>query len=259
VVSWTGRKVSNGVAYAAEVFYLGYLSLKELFSHPLHGRGETYRVIARQVIFTGVDALPAVSFIALLIGLLVIIQAGTTLPRFGAGALLANIIVLTIVRELGPLITAFIVVWRSGTAIATELGNMRVGQEITALESMGISLTRFIVMPRLVGAVISMICLTVYFDIVAVIGGFFVAKTKLTIPLSVYVNDIGNALSPADLLITVIKAVLFGFTIALICSHHGLSVQAATTEVPQQTTRAMLNTVTICLVLDIIVTVGFYL
>jgi phospholipid/cholesterol/gamma-HCH transport system permease protein len=98
----------------------------------------------------------------------------------------------------------------------------------------------------------------VYFDLIAVVGGFLVAKTKLTIPLAVYLEDIGNALSLADLLITLIKAVLFGFTIAVICSYHGLSVEGSPTEVPQQTTRAMLNTVTICLVLDIIVTVGFY-
>jgi len=258
VVAWIGRKTSDGVAYAAEVLYLGYLSFKELFSRSPRGRGEAYRVIARQVIFTGVDALPAVSVIALMVGLLVIIQAGTTLPRVGAGALLAQIIVVTIVRELGPLITAFIVVWRSGTAIATELGNMRVGQELTALEAMGISLTRFIVMPRLIGTILAMVCLTVYFDVVAVIGGFFVAKIKLTIPFEVYLADIAATLSLADLLITVIKAALFGCTIALICSHHGLSVQGASTEVPQQTTRAMLNTVTICLVLDIIVTLGFY-
>jgi phospholipid/cholesterol/gamma-HCH transport system permease protein len=136
---------------------------------------------------------------------------------------------------------------------------MRVAQETAALEAMGISVIRFIVMPRLVGAIVAMVCLTVYFDIVAVIGGFFVAKAKLTIPLGVYLSDITEALSLPDLGITVIKAVLFGFTIALICSHHGLSVQSASTEVPQQTTRAMLNTVAICLVLDIIVTVGFYL
>jgi phospholipid/cholesterol/gamma-HCH transport system permease protein len=258
VVAWIGRKTSSGVAYASEVLYLGYLSIKELFSRSPRGRGEAYRVIARQVLFTGVDALPAVSLIALLVGVLVIIQAGTTLPRIGAGALLAHIIVLTIVREIGPLITAFIVVWRSGSAIAIELGNMRVGQEIPALEAMGISLTRFIVMPRLVGVIVAMVCLTVYFDVVAVFGGFFVAKTKLTIPLGVYISDIAASLSLADLLITVIKAVLFGFTIALICSHHGLSVLGAATEVPQQTTRAMLNTVTICLVLDIMVTVAFY-
>ena len=238
--------------------YLGYLASKRFLLPRRASRGETYRVIARQVIFTGVDALPSVTLIALMVGLIVIIQAGTTLPQVGAGALLAQIIVLTIVRELGPFITAFIVVWRSGTAISTELGNMRVGKEITALEAMGISVTRFIVMPRLMGAIIAMICLTVYFDLVAVVGGFFVAKTKLTIPLGVYLEDIGNALSLADLLITLIKAVLFGFTIAVICSHHGLSVEGSPTEVPQQTTRAMLNTVTICLVLDIIVTVGFY-
>ncbi len=246
------------MAYASEVLYLGYLASKEIFAASPRKRGETYRIIARQVIFTGVDALPPVTFIALMVGLLVIIQAGTTLPHVGASGLLAQIIVLTIVRELGPLITAFIVVWRSGTAISTELGNMRVGKESTALEAMGINVTRFIVMPRLIGAIIAMICLTVYFDLVAVVGGFLVAKTKLTIPLAVYLEDIGNALSLADILITLIKAVLFGFTIAVICSHHGLSVEGSPTEVPQQTTRAMLNTVTICLVFDIIVTVGFY-
>jgi phospholipid/cholesterol/gamma-HCH transport system permease protein len=258
VISWIGRQTSHAVAYASEVLYLGYVALKEIFAASPRERGETYRIIARQVIFTGVDALPSTTFIALMVGLIVIIQAGTTLPQVGAGALLAQIIVLTIVRELGPLITAFIVVWRSGTAISTELGNMRVGKEITALEAMGISVTRFIVMPRLVGAIIAMICLTVYFDLVAVVGGFLVAKSKLTIPLGVYFEDIGNTLSLADLLITLIKAVLFGFTIAVICSYHGLLVEGSPTEVPQQTTRAMLNTVTICLVLDIVVTVGFY-
>ena len=258
MITWIGRRTSNAVAYASEVFYLGYLAFKEIFAASPRKRGDLHRIIARQVIFTGVDALPSVTLIALLVGLIVIIQAGTALAKVGAGALLAQIIVLTIVRELGPLITAFILVWRSGTAISTELGNMRVGKEITAIEAMGISVTRFIVMPRLVGAIIAMMCLTVYFDLVAVIGGFFVAKTKLTIPLGVYLEDIGNALSLADLFITLIKAVLFGITIAVICSYHGLSVEGSPTEVPQQTTRAMLNTVTICLVLDIIVTVGFY-
>jgi phospholipid/cholesterol/gamma-HCH transport system permease protein len=249
----------DGAAYAADVLSLGYLSLKDLFSRSPQGRGESFRVISRQVIFTGVDALPVVSLIALMVGGIVIIQAGTTLPRVGAGALLAHIVVITLVRELGPLLTAFIVVWRSGTAISTELGNMRVSQEIAALEAMGISLTRFIVMPRLVGAIIAMICLTVYFDLVAILGGFLFAKIKLTIPLAVYLEEIERSLSVSDLLITVIKAVLFGFTIAIVCSHHGLSVVASSTEVPQQTTRAMLNTVSICLLLDVLVTAGFYL
>ena len=259
MIAWTGRKTVEGVAYAADILFLSYLAFKEFFLPSRHGRMEAFKVITRQILFAGVDALPIVGAIALMLGLIIIIQAGLALPQVGAGAFLANILVVTVVRELGPLLTAFIMVWRSGTAMCTELGNMRVGQEIAALEAMGIGVVRFLVMPRMVGAIISMICLTIYFDLVAIVGGFLVAKVKLTIPIAVYLTEIENALSVADGLITVIKGGLFGLIIAVICCHHGLSVVGATTEVPQQTTRAMLNTVTACLVLDIIVSIGFYL
>lgn len=258
MIAWTGRKTVEGVAYAADILFLGYLAFKELFSPARRGRHEALRGIARQILFTGVDALPVVGALALMLGLIVIIQAGLALPQVGAGAFLANIIVVALVRELGPLLTAFIVVWRSGTAMCTELGNMKVGQEVDALEAMGISVVRFLVMPRMVGAVVAIICLTVYFDLVAVIGGFLVAKVSLTIPFLVYVTEIEHALSVTDVLITVVKSALFGLAIAVICCHHGLAVIGSTTEVPQQNARAMLNTVAACLILDIIVSVSFY-
>lgn len=259
MIAWTGRKAVEGAAYVADVLFLGYLAFKELLTPSRRGRGEVFRVITRQILFTGVDALPIVGAIALMLGLIIIIQAGIMLPQVGAGAFLAKIIELTVVHELGPLLTAFIVIWRSGTAICTELGFMRVDQEIAALEAMGISLIRFLVMPRMIGMIVAMICLTIYFDFIAIVGGFLVAKVRLTIPVLVYLEEMQEALSVSDVLITVVKSVLFGFTIAVICCHHGLSVGSDTTEVPQQTTRAMLNTVTACLVLDIIVSIGFYL
>jgi phospholipid/cholesterol/gamma-HCH transport system permease protein len=107
--------------------------------------------------------------------------------------------------------------------------------------------------------IVAMVCLTIYFDFIAIVGGFLVAKIHLTIPIQVYLEEIEEALSASDVLITIIKSILFGITIAVICCHHGLSVVGSPTEVPQQTTRAMLNTVTACLILDIIVSVGFYL
>lgn len=259
MIVWIGRKTVEGLEFAAAVLYLGLRAFRELFSPARRGRGEVFRVITSQILFTGVDALPVVGAIALMLGLIIIIQAGITLPQVGAGAFLAKIVELTVVHELGPLLTAFIVIWRSGTAICTELGNMQVGQEIAALEAMGISLVRFLVMPRVAGVIVSMVCLTIYFDLIAILGGFLVAKVHLTIPIQVYLEEIEEALSVSDVLITLIKSVLFGFTIAVICCHHGLSVVGATTEVPQQTTRAMLNTVTACLILDIIVSIGFYL
>ncbi len=259
MIAWTGRKTVEGVAYAADILFLGYLAFKELFSPARRGRREALKSIASQILFTGVDAMPVVGALALMLGLIVIIQAGLALPQVGAEAVLSNVIVVALVRELGPLLTAFIVVWRSGTAMCTELGNMRVGQEVDALEAMGISVVRFLVMPRMIGAIVALICLTVYFDLVAVIGGFLVAKVALTIPFLSYVTEIEQALSITDVAITVVKSALFGLALAVICCHHGLAVVGAPTEVPQQNARAMLNTVAACLILDIIVSVSFYL
>jgi phospholipid/cholesterol/gamma-HCH transport system permease protein len=138
------------------------------------------------------------------------------------------------------------------------LGNMKVGQEVTALELMGISVARFIVMPRLVGMILAMVCLTLYFDAVAVLGGFVVAKIKLTVPFGQFARAITQSLSLTDVIVTATKGMVFGTAVAAICSHHGLSVRSSYTEVPQQTTRAMINSVTVCLILDILITIGAY-
>ena len=258
VVAWLGQRTIDGYTYLVDLTGLVYLSLRELVTPGRQGRGEALRVITRQILFTGLDALPVVSAIALMLGFIIITQAGTQLPKVGAGALLGNIIVVVVIRELGPLLTAFIVVGRSGTAIATELGNMRVGQEVAALELMGVRVTRLIVMPRLVGMVIAMVCLTLYFDAVAVLGGFVVAKAELTVPFEVFAQAVTHSLSLMDVVVTAVKSVLFGMAVATICCDHGLSVRSSYTEVPQQTTRAMINSVTICLILDILVTVTAY-
>ena len=258
VVAWLGQRTIDAYTYLVELAGLLSLSLHELATPGRKGRAEAFRVFTRQILFTGVDALVVVSAIALMLGLIIIAQAATQLPKVGAGALLGNIIVVVVIRELGPLLTAFIVVGRSGTAIATELGNMRVRQEVTALELMGVRVTRLIVMPRLVGMVIAMVCLTLYFDAVAVLGGFVVAKAELTVPFEVFAEAVTRSLSLTDVVVTAVKSVLFGTTVATICCYHGLSVRSSSTEVPQQTTRAMINSVTICLVLDILVTVTAY-
>jgi phospholipid/cholesterol/gamma-HCH transport system permease protein len=257
-IGWLGRRTIAAYSYVADLATLVVLSFRELAMPGRQGRGEALRVITRQILFTGVDALPVVSAIALMIGLIIITQAGTQLPKVGAGDQIGTIIVVVVVRELGPLLTAFIVVGRSGTAITTELGNMKVGQEVTALELMGISVARFIVMPRLVGMILAMVCLTLYFDAVAVLGGFVVAKIKLTVPFGQFARAITQSLSLTDVIVTATKGMVFGTAVAAICSHHGLSVRSSYTEVPQQTTRAMINSVTVCLILDILITIGAY-
>jgi phospholipid/cholesterol/gamma-HCH transport system permease protein len=259
MLEWLGSKTMTAYAYLASLATLCAQSVIDLLRPVKQGRSETFRVIVRQILFTGVDALPVTSVIALLVGILIITQAGTQLPMLGAGGLIGSIIVLTVIRELGPLLTAFIVVGRSGTAIATELGNMSVNREVVALRLMGIPVGRFIIMPRMVGMVVSIICLTLYFDVVAVLGGYLVAKVKLTVPFAAFIDGVLRALSSTDVAITAAKGLFFGAAVAAICCHHGLSVQSSYTEVPQQTTRAMINSIVVCLVADVATTVLLYL
>jgi len=255
MIEWLGQKAVTGYSYLAALATLSCQSCVYLVAPAKQGRAETFRIIARQILFTGVDALPVTSVIALLLGIIIITQAGTQLPRLGAGGLVGSIIVVSVIRELGPLLTAFVVVGRSGTAIATELGNMSVTREIMALRLMGIPLSRFVIMPRMVGMIVSMICLTFYFDMVAIVGGYMVAKVQLTVPFYAFVEGVVAALGLSDIVLTVLKATVFGAAVASVCCHHGLSVQSSFTEVPQQTMRATMNCVILCLPLDGCITI----
>lgn len=259
MIGWVGERTIAGYGYLASLATLSAQALFDFVTPTRQGRRESFRIIARQILFTGVDALPVTSVIALLLGILIITQAGTQLPRLGAGSLVGGIIVVAVVRELGPLLTAFVIIGRSGTAIATELGNMSVNREVAALQLMGIPVSRFVIMPRMAGMVISMICLTLYFDVVAILGGYLVANVRLTVPFYAFVDGIIHALSFTDVLLTAIKGTLFGAAVASICCHHGLSVQSSFTEVPQQTTRAMINSLVLCLLLDVCITIPVYL
>jgi phospholipid/cholesterol/gamma-HCH transport system permease protein len=259
LIEWLGGRTVAGYTYLADLSALVVQAFHDLGAGGARGRREAFRVITRQILFTGVDALPVMSVISLLLGIIVITQAGTQLPLVGAENLIGSIIVVVVIRELGPLLTAFIVIGRSGTAITTELGNMRVAQEVTALELMGIPVTRFIIMPRVVGMILAMVCLTFYFDLVAVLGGFFIAKIELTIPFVAFADSIIKTLSSVDVLVTAFKSALFGTIIASIGCYHGMAVGASPTEVPQQTTKAMINSVTVCLLADMLIAFAAYL
>jgi phospholipid/cholesterol/gamma-HCH transport system permease protein len=259
MIGWIGERAIAGYGYLASLATLSSQAFLDFVTPEHYGRRESFRIIARQILFTGVDALPVTSVIALLLGILIITQAGTQLPRLGAGGLVGTIIVVVVVRELGPLLTAFVVIGRSGTAIATELGNMSVNRELVALRLMGIPVSRFVVMPRMAGMIMSMICLTLYFDVVAIGGGYLVANVQLAVPFYAFADGILHALSLTDVLLTAVKGTTFGAAVASVCCHHGLSVRSSFTEVPQQTTKAMINSLVLCLLLDVCITIPVYL
>lgn len=218
----------------------------------------SYLVLLRQVLFTGYQALSLIVLIAIAIGGLIILEGYTLLENFGQSDLLYGILVAVITRELSSLITAFIIIARSGNAIATELGNMRVNMEIDALKSIGLSPISYLVVPRTIGVVVSLLVLNVYFNVSGLFGGWLVSSWFYPIDFNVFFSKLLAKLTLTDIVISVVKSLLFGFFIAVIASYQGLNVRYATTEVPQRTILAVVQSITVVILINIGIALLFY-
>lgn len=254
-----GRTVLDLFNEALDLATLLVATVRALLFDRTQGKRVVWNVFLRQILFTGVEGLPVVSVVALMLGAIVIVQSMTQLPQYGAEHYVGTVLTMVIVRELAPLMTAFIVIGRSGTAISTEIGNMIVGHEIEAIEMMGVSPMRFIVVPRVVGVTIAVVCLNLYFTFVALLGGFLVARVKLTTPFGVFLARLADALSMADIVTSLLKSAAFGLLISLICIYYGFRVRLSSTEVPQVTTHAVVRAIFLCFVTNALITALFYL
>jgi phospholipid/cholesterol/gamma-HCH transport system permease protein len=206
------------------------------------GRLVTLRVLINQIRFTALQAVGLVALLSALLSFLVVAQSAAQLGRLGALERIGTIMVVAVIRELGPLLTALIVVSRSGTAIAAEMATNRVLGEITALEAMGIDPYIYLVLPRVLGCIVSVACLMVVFDAVALVSGYLGASTT-GMSIEGYTSIVLNTLSAKDVWITVAKGIFFGGAVALFCSFQGLAVTAGPTEIPQAVTRGVVGTI----------------
>jgi phospholipid/cholesterol/gamma-HCH transport system permease protein len=237
-----------------------YMAFRELLTERKKGFSLVFEITLRQVYFTGVQALRVVAVISLALGTVIIVQIGTQLSFLGGGIeFIVPILVLILFRELGPLLTAIIVIGRSGTAIATELGNIVIAHELEAIEVMGINPVYFIVTPRIIGVTIAVICLTIIFITVGLLGGFWVSKLILPITFDAFLRELEVALSAADLLAGFLKSLIFGVLIALTCTYYGLTVRYSSIEVPQAATRGVVSAMMFCFATNALLTVLFYL
>ena len=254
-----GGWVRESVSVFLDLSTLLYLSFKELITERKKGFSLVFEIILRQIYFTGVEALRVVTPVSLALGTIVIIQSGSQMELLGGVNFIVTILVWVIIRELGPLLTAFIVIGRSGTAIAAELGNMVVAHELEAIQAMGISPVYFLVAPRIIGVTIAVVCLTIYFNVVALLGGFVVSKLILPISLPVFLGELVATLTGMDLMFATLKSAIFGLLIALPCTYHGLGVRYSSIEVPQRATRGVVSAILFCFISDVLLTLLFYL
>lgn len=257
VLERIGKRVfdsGSGFFYAMGFFYL---ILRETLSY-LRSR-QSRKVLTFQILFTGVEALPVIAIISLALGAIIIIQGVSLLPQFGQGSLVYVILITVITRELGPILTAFIITARSGTAIATELGNMVVSHEIEAYVAHGINPITYLAVPRFLGVTISLVILNLYFNIFGLLGSFFVTSLITTIDIRDYFSNLLNALTVADVLTTLIKSVVSGMIISTVAIFYGLKVEQASTEVPVMAIRSVGRGFMLIIVANAFLTVMYYL
>lgn len=258
-VTRLGRWTLSHIEYILDLSALFYKALLVFFKRHSYGRKVVWKNTVKQILFTGVDGMPVIGTVSAVLGMVIIIQAYTLLPALGDAKLISSILVLVIVRELGPILTAFIVIGRSGTALATEIGNMKVSHEVDALKAMGIDPIRFLVAPRLFGMILSMIMLGIYFDVIGLLGGFLVAQLQISLPLDIFAKQLFEVMSLDDLIIGLAKNTFFGITIAVVSCYQGMQVQLARTEVPQKTTKAVVSSIFFCFFFNALLTAVFYM
>ncbi|MBU0678157.1 MAG: ABC transporter permease [Verrucomicrobia bacterium] len=202
-------------------------------------------VFSRQVLFTGFEAIRFISLIALVVGVSIVVQVQVWVSKVGQSAWLGPILVAVIMRELGPLLTNFVIIGRSGSAVATELANMKVQGEIDVLDAQGLDPFVYLVLPRVMGMMVSVLCLTVVFIVVSFVSGFasgVVVGSNTGAP-RMFIDSVLNAVQPRDIFSLLTKTLVPGVLTGAICCVEGLSVKGAVTEVPQATTRALVKSV----------------
>lgn len=256
LVTRLGTKTVTSWSFSQRLFRTLFGALAAPFQPGRSAASVSWLVVVRQVFYTGFEALPLISIIAMLLGATVVVQAQLlgTVP----GDVLGRMLVAIVLREIAPLTTSLVVAGRSGTAIATELGNMKANNEILGLASMGIDPYRFLVFPRLLGTVISAIVLTVYFGALAIIGGLLANFVLYTSSLGAMQSGFVEALVPLDLPLFVVKGVGLGVLVGWLCCHFGMEVGASPTEVPQRASQAVVFSMLACVVFNTLVTLGFY-
>jgi phospholipid/cholesterol/gamma-HCH transport system permease protein len=222
----------------------------------------TRDVLARQIYFTGAEALGFVALVGLLVGVAVVLQAQVWLTKVGQSTLFGPLLVAVVIRELGPLLTNFVVIGRSGTAIASELAAMRVNGEIHVLEAQGLDPFTYLVVPRIIGVMASVFCLTIVSIGVSFASGYlsgFLLDVGTAGGVELFVDGVLKAVRPADIVNVLAKTLIPGALTGAICCTEGLSAARAATEIPQAAGRAVVRSVAALFVTSAVVSVLTYL
>lgn len=216
-----------------------------------------WRSILGNIQTSGFDALPIVGLLSFLLGIVVAYQGADQLKQYGANIFVVDLIGLSMLREFAPLITAIIIAGRSGSAYAAQIGTMVVTEEIDAMRTLGISPQEMLVLPKLIALVISLPLLTMFADMLGVLGGAIMAKTQLGIGYSEFIDRFVYSVTPTTLLVGLGKAPVFAAIIVIVGCFQGFRTKGGANSVGQQTTRSVVQSIFLVVVADALFSIVF--
>ena len=248
-----GRTVLGFLAAAGRLVLFAAMAVMHCILPPWYPR-----LVLRQILEIGYFSLQVVGLTAVFTGMVLALQSYTGFSRFEAESAIAGIVVLSVTRELGPVLAGLMVAGRVGAAIAAELGTMRVTEQIDALTTLSTNPFKYLVAPRVIAATLTLPILVAIADIIGVLGGYIVSIGKLGFNPTVYLHSTFDILEPMDVISGLVKAAVFGFLIALMGCYHGYHSQRGAQGVGTATTYAVVSGSIMILTFNYIVTEIFF-
>ncbi len=248
-----GQKIINFINFFGGIFSLGVQTVVFAPMKPFGGRR-----VFEQAKKIGVDSLPIVSLVSFFIGMIMALQTAYVMQKMSSEIYIASIVAVSLMRELGPVITALIVAGRSGAGITAEIGTMAVTEQVDALETLGSNPVKYLVVPRFLSLAVMLPVLTVFANAIGIFGGYLIGVFRLSIRSSMYMNMTFDALVYKDLFTGLSKTVFFGMIIALISCYEGLNVKGGAEGVGKATTRSVVSSFILIIVADCFFTALFY-
>ena len=216
------------------------------------------RLVVAQMLFCGVESLSVVAVVAFAAGMIVSLQTGTALADFQLQDTIGSIVAVSVCREMGPVFAAIIVAARVGSAMAAQLGTMKVSEEVDALEAMSINPVRYLVMPRVIGLVLMMPVLAMFSDVLGIAGGAMVGRLQIGVPYTVFFDKALDSLEMKDIGVGILKTTVFGMIIAAVACRQGLGAVSGALGVGKATTKTVVISLMFVLIFNYFISAIFY-
>ncbi len=248
-ISNIGRKTTNYILAVAEAWLFIFEVLWKAVTPPYR-----FKLIIQQLNIVGAQSFAVVALVGGFTGAVLAVQGEHTLAQFGATGYTGSAIALSLIRELGPVLTALMVNGRAGSAMTAELGIMKISEQVDALRSMAVDPIRYLIVPRVIAGIISVPLLTSIFNVVGIIGGYLVGVKTLGLSSGIFMTQMISAVDPVDVMSGFIKSIFFGLIVVWVSCYKGWTCGFGAVGVNKATTSAVVTSSVAILVLDYFLT-----